>query len=477
MFGAVRPVVGRAVGDALAECVSPSAAPGAGRFVSVASREDDRLVADGNGVVDIVVAPALAAAFPTRGPSAGGVRLVVVVDGDVETDAGGGVVDAACAFGARVAAASASGNAAYGALAATTTAPFAGAPNVWACLVPATPPGVVGVRARASQIAEMRSASFEGVTFAFAPTARARATQPATVTSDARAVVRVVGVDLPEHAPRARRAPCCAPSAASTPRLPPRLCRPRSRRASRRTRRAAAAARSSCGSSRRAARRGPRTKAPRRSRLCRRRAPRVSRPPPDGTSEASPSPSPSSATAPELTQASFPPFACQFGSLAPVAARAAGPDAMLCVAPAAAPGARPVGVAPGLVGAAGGAPTFTHRRAPSVLAAAPAVASTVGDGTEVTFYLDARGGRAEADEADSLACHVDGAVVPARRVGGRVLRPAGARGGRGGNFARLRVFRAAASARAASASAARATSSSPSCCSWRRPRSARTNRG
>ena len=37
----------------------------------------------------------------------------------------------------------------------------------------------------------------------------------------------------------------------------------------------------------------------------------------------------------ELTQASFPPFACQFGSLAPVAARAAGPDAMLCVAPAA----------------------------------------------------------------------------------------------------------------------------------------------
>ena len=115
----------------------------------------------------------------------------------------------------------------------------------------------------------------------------------------------------------------------------------------------------------------------------------------------------------ELAQASFPPFACQFGSLAPVAARAAGPDAMLCVAPAAAPGARPVGVAQGLVGVAGGAPTFTHLRGPSVLAAAPAVASTVGDGTEVTFYLDARGGDAEA-EAEALACHVDGAVVPAR---------------------------------------------------------------
>ena len=138
------------------------------------SRADDRLVADGNGLVDVVVPPALAAAFPTRGPSAGGVRLVVVVEGDVETDAGGGVVDAACAFDERVAAAAASGSAAYGALAATTTAPFSGAPNVWACLVPATPPGFVGVRARASQMAETPSASFEGVTFAYAPTASAR---------------------------------------------------------------------------------------------------------------------------------------------------------------------------------------------------------------------------------------------------------------------------------------------------------------
>ena len=88
---------------------------------------------------------------------------------------------------------------------------------------------------------------------------------------------------------------------------------------------------------------------------------------------------------------------------------------MLCVAPAAAPGARPVGVVQGLVGVAGGAPTFTHLRGPSVLAAAPAVASTVGDGTEVTFYLDARGGDADA-EVEALACHVDGAVVPARAV-------------------------------------------------------------
>ena len=414
VFGAVRPVVGRAVSDALAECVSPAAAPGAGRFVSVASREDDRLVADGNGVVDIVVAPALAAAFPTRGPSAGGVRLVVVVDGDVETDAGGGVVDAACAFGARVAAASASGNAAYGALAATTTAPFAGAPNVWACLVPATPPGVVGVRARASQIAEMRSASFEGVTFAFAPTARARATQPATVTSDARAVVRVVGVDLPEHdAAGQTGAVLCAfggVDAASPAAF-------------------VSSALAACESPDAAGGGGGAFQL----RLVTEGGEAWTADEGAATLEVVPS-TRAAGVAPaagwdvggitvsvavvgdgaELTQASFPPFACQFGSLAPVAARAAGPDAMLCVAPAAAPGARPVGVAPGLVGAAGGAPTFTHRRAPSVLAAAPAVASTVGDGTEVTFYLDARGGRAEADEADSLACHVDGAVVPAR---------------------------------------------------------------
>ena len=415
VFGAVRPVVGRAVGDELVECVSPAAAAGAGRFVSVTSREDDRLVADGNGLVDVVVAPTLAAAFPTRGPAAGGVRLVVVVDGDVETDAGGGVVDAACAFGARVAAASASGNAAYGALAAATTAPFAGAPNVWACLVPATPPGVVRVRALASQIAESHSSLVEGVAFAFAPTASARAAQPATVTSDARAVVRVVGVDLPEHdAAGQTGAVLCAFGGAD-------IASPAA---------FVSSALVACESPGEA----DGGFGAFRLRLVTEGGEAWTAEEGAATLEVVPS-TRAAGVAPaagwdvggiavsvavvgdgaELAQASFPPFACQFGSLAPVAARAAGPDAMLCVAPAAAPGARPVGVVQGLVGVAGGAPTFTHLRGPSVLAAAPEVASTVGDGTEVTFYLDARGGDADA-EAEALACHVDGAVVPARAV-------------------------------------------------------------
>ena len=414
VFGAVHPVVGRAVGDALAECVSPAAAPGTGRFVSLASRADDRLVADGNSLVDVVVAPALAAAFPTRGPSAGGVRLVVVVDGHVETDAGGGTVDAACAFGARVTAAGASGNAALGALAATTTAPFVGAPNVWTCLVPATPPGVVGVRARASQIDETPSVSFEGVTFAYAPTASARAAQPAMVTADARAVVRVVGVDLPEHdAAGLTGAVLCAfggvDGALTTAFVSSALVACES-----------PGARDGGGGAFQL-------------RLVTEGGEAWTADEGAATLEVVPS-TRAAGVAPaagwdvggiavsvavvgdgaELAQASFPPFACQFGSLAPVAARAAGPEAMLCVAPAAAPGARPVGVAQGLVDVTGGAPTFTHRRGPRVLAAAPDVASTVGDGTEVTFYLDARGGHAEAEALSGLACLVDGAVVPAR---------------------------------------------------------------
>ena len=51
------------------------------------------------------------------------------------------------------------------------------------------------------------------------------------------------------------------------------------------------------------------------------------------------------------------------------------------------------------------------------------------------------------------------------------MRPAGARGGRGGNFARLRVFAHGVGPRGVGVGGARATSSSPSCCSWRRPRS------
>jgi len=73
-----------------------------------------------------------------------------------------------------------------------------------------------------------------------------------------------------------------------------------------------------------------------------------------------------------------------------------------------------VGVVQGLVDIAAGAPTFTFRRGPSIVAAAPAVASTVGDGTEVVFYLDALGGDADATNAEELACHVDDAIVPAR---------------------------------------------------------------
>ena len=411
VFGAVSPVLGRAVSHERVECVSPSAAGGA-RFVSVVNREDNRLVADGGAAVTIVVPPKLAAAYPTRGPAVGGTHLVVIVDGDVETDDAGGVVDAACAFGERLAPASSFGNAGYGALNATTTAFFVGAPNVWACFVPPTPPGFIGVHARASDLTESGMGR-EGITFAFAPTAAVRAMQPATVTDDARAVVRVVGVHLPEDGGGGETgAVLCAfgdvEIASPAVFVSSALVVCESPGASVRgggafqLRLVTEGGESWTGDDGATLAVVPSTRAVEVS-------PAVGWEV-GGIAVAVAVIGDGAAAA----EAAFPPFACQFGAIAPVAARAAGPDTVLCVAPAASAGVRPVGVVQGLVDIAAGAPTFTFRRGPSIVAAAPAVASTVGDGTEVVFYLDALGGDADATNAEELACHVDDAIVPAR---------------------------------------------------------------
>ena len=411
VFGAVSPVLGRAVSHERVECVSPSAAGGA-RFVSVVNREDNRLVADGGAAVTIVVPPKLAAAYPTRGPAVGGTRLVVIVDGDVETDDAGGVVDAACAFGERLAPASSFGNAGYGALNATTTAFFVGAPNVWACFVPPTPPSFIGVHARASDLTESGMGR-EGITFAFAPTAAVRAMQPATVTDDARAVVRVVGVHLPEDGGGGETgAVLCAfgdvEIASPAVFVSSALVVCESPGASVRgggafqLRLVTEGGESWTGDDGATLAVVPSTRAVEVS-------PAVGWEV-GGIAVAVAVIGDGAAAA----EAAFPPFACQFGAIAPVAARAAGPDTVLCVAPAASAGVRPVGVVQGLVDIAAGAPTFTFRRGPSIVAAAPAVASTVGDGTEVVFYLDALGGDADATNAEELACHVDDAIVPAR---------------------------------------------------------------
>ena len=402
MFGAVSPVVGRAVSDELVECVTPSAAGGA-RNVSVANREDYRLVADGGGTVTIVVPPALTAAYPTRGPAVGGVRLVVIVDGDVEMDDAAGGVDVACAFGELLASATSSGVAAYGAIDS----------NVWTCFVPATPPGFVGVRARVSGVTESRT-RLAGITFAFVPTASVRALQPATVTNDARAVVRVVGVHLPmDDGAGETGAVLCAfgDVEIASPAI------------------FISSALVVCESPGASARGGGAFQL----RLITEGGEAWTGDEGAATLEIVPS-TRAAGVSPAVgwevggiavsvavvsdgtaaTEATFPPFACQFGSIAPVVARASGPDAVLCVAPAASAGDRPVGVVQGLVDIAAGAPTFTYRRGPSVVAAAPAVVLTVGDGTKVVFYLDSLSGDADTENADELACHVDGTIIPTR---------------------------------------------------------------
>ena len=357
VFGAVRPVVGRAVSDALAECVSLG---GAGRRAlrlggqprrRPARRRRERRRRHRRRARARRRSPR-AALGGRRAPGGGRGRRR-------ETDAGGGrrrgVRLGAAAAGVRERRVRRARRDDDGA--------FRRRANAWACLVPATPPASAS-RVTPSQIAEMRSAVRRRHVRLCADGADAR---DAARDGDERRAPSCASSasTCPSTTPRARRAPCCAPSAASTPRLP-RLCRPRSRRRSRPDAAGGGGGASSCGSSRRAARRGPRTKAPRRSRLCRRRAPRVA--PAAGWDVGGITVSARAGDGAELTQASFPPFACQFGSLAPRARRRAGRDALRRAGGGA--GARPVGVAPGLVGAAGGAPTL-RTAARERLAAAP----------------------------------------------------------------------------------------------------------
>ena len=127
--------------------------------------------------------------------------------------------------------------------------------------------------------------------------------------------------------------------------------------------------------------------------------------------------------------ATFPPFACQFGTIAPVASRA-GSTSVRCAAPAAKPGARRVGVVPGrdvLGGATGGAPVFTHLPKPEVTGASPTWAPAAG-GVFLTFH------GSDTLTASPLACFVDGVVAEASS---RFFFLNGARLSRGFSFAIL----------------------------------------
>ena len=107
----------------------------------------------------------------------------------------------------------------------------------------------------------------------------------------------------------------------------------------------------------------------------------------------------------------FPPFACQFGTIAPVASRATS-TSMMCTTPAAVPGWRRVSVTPGInlmTGVDGPAPTFHYLPIPEVIAAAPLFAPTAG-GNRITFT------GLGTLTLGNVACMFDGEVKEARAV-------------------------------------------------------------
>ena len=107
----------------------------------------------------------------------------------------------------------------------------------------------------------------------------------------------------------------------------------------------------------------------------------------------------------------FPPFACQFGTIAPVASRATS-TSMMCTTPAAVPGWRRVSVTPGInlmTGGDGPAPTFHVLPIPEVIAAAPLFGPTAG-GNRVTFT------GLGTLTLGNVACMFDGEVKEARAI-------------------------------------------------------------
>ena len=107
-----------------------------------------------------------------------------------------------------------------------------------------------------------------------------------------------------------------------------------------------------------------------------------------------------------------PPFACQFGTVAPVASRA-GSASMTCITPAEAPGLRPVGVSPGL---------NSVRRRRSAISRDPRSSVRTLCGRCRRAAWSSRSSARRPSRRGGLACHVDGVVREARAVSATEIR-------------------------------------------------------
>ena len=427
-FGAVGPLSGRLHGQESVECVTPAAVPGwsavAGASVGGAQDRTDASVA-----ITVFADPEVDYAFPTRGVLAGGSRVNVVGRG-LAALTRHGVDDAGvrCVFGESTSLIAWAGLDESGSLEDFASVVAHASPkapdgsegaqahvslgstigwSVVACDVPAQPPGAVsvGISMDLGSFISLGAAQF-----IFAPRARIFRVDPGIITDDLGAVVRAVGVDFHEDlGPAETGAMLCAFGSAEsashahfvssamiaceTPALPPAgLAQLHliTEHGELWTEESAAIVEVVPSI----------------------RASAVE--PSSGWEEGGGAVEVHVGTLlfSVADNSLFPPFACQFGTVAPVASRA-GSASMTCITPAEAPGLRPVGVSPGLN--LGAAPAFRHLARPEIVGAYPLWTLSEG-GMELSFF------GSETISQGGLACHVDGVVREARAVSATEIR-------------------------------------------------------